>query len=103
MEWRTEGDTAYRSKANEEFMENNGFASHVHRKKSKGRSMPEALSHNAKSKVRSRVEHVFAAQKARMDMFLRTVGIAWATVKIGLANLVYNIKRLLFLRCIAVA
>ncbi len=58
---------------------------------------------NAKSKVRSRVGHIFAAQKARMDLFIRTVGIARATVKIGLANLVYNIKRLLFLRRIAVA
>ena len=98
-------DTAYRSKANEEFMEKNGFVSHVHRKKPKGHSMPEALSraNNAKSKVRSRVEHIFAEQKARMDLFIRTVGIARATVKIGLANLVYNIKRLLFLRRIAVA
>jgi len=54
MEWRTEGDTAYRLNANEEFMEKNGFVSHVlHRKKPKGRSMPEALSraNNAKSKV----------------------------------------------------
>ena len=55
MEWRTDGDTAYRSKANEEFMEKNGFVSHVHRKKPKGRSMPKALSraNNAKSKVRT--------------------------------------------------
>jgi IS5 family transposase len=98
-------DTAYRSKANEEFMEKNGFVSHVHRKKPKGRAMPEALSraNNAKSKVRSRVEHVFAQQKARMDLFIRTIGIARATVKIGLANLVYNLKRLMFLRRIAEA
>jgi IS5 family transposase len=55
--------------------------------------MPEALSraNNAKSKVRSRVEHVFAEQKTRMDLFIRTVGIARATVRIGLPNLVYNI------------
>jgi hypothetical protein len=38
-----------------------------------------------------------------MDLFIRTIGIARATVKIGLANLVYNIQRLLFLRRIAVA
>jgi transposase, IS5 family len=55
------------------------------------------------SKVRSRVEHVFAEQKVRMDLFIRTIGIARATVKIGLANLVYNIKRLLFLRQTALA
>jgi len=96
-------DTAYRSKANEEFMEKNGFVSRLHRKKPKGRFMPEASrrANNAKSKIRSRVEHVFAAQKDRMDLFIRTIGIARATMKIGLANLVYNIKRLLFLRRIA--
>ncbi len=33
-----------------------------------------------------------------MGLFIRTIGIARATTKIGLANLVYNIKRLLFLR-----
>ena len=51
-----------------------------------------------KSDVRSRVEHVFAVQKDRMDLFIRTVGIARATTKIGMANIVYNIKRLLTLR-----
>jgi len=45
-------DTAYRSKANEEFMEKNGFVSRVHRKKPKGRAMPEATrrANNVKSK-----------------------------------------------------
>jgi hypothetical protein len=58
-------DTTYRSKANEEFMEKNGFVSRVHRKKPKGRAMPEATrrANNVKSKIRSRVEHVFAAQR----------------------------------------
>jgi transposase, IS5 family len=36
-------DTAYRSAANEAFMEKSGFVSHVHRKKPKGRPMPEAV------------------------------------------------------------
>ncbi|MGH6818908.1 MAG: IS5 family transposase [Methylovirgula sp.] len=96
-------DTAYRSKANEAFMEKNGFFSRVHRKKPTGRPMPEATrrANNAKSKIRSRVEHVFATQKDRMDLFIRTIGIARATTKIGMANLVYNIKRLLFLRRVA--
>jgi transposase, IS5 family len=96
-------DTAYRSATNEEFMERNGFVSHVHRKKPKGRAMPEAMrrANAAKSKIRSRVEHVFAEQKDRMGLFVRTIGIARATTKVGLANLVYNIKRLLFLRRLA--
>ena len=45
---------------------------------------------NAKSKIRSRVEHVFAEQKDRMGLFIRTIGIARATTKIGMANLVYT-------------
>src|SRR2546429_6007838 len=96
-------DTAYRSAANEEFMERNGFVSHVHRKRPKRRPMPDAIrrANNAKSKIRSRVEHVFAEQKDRMGLFIRTIGIARAKTKIGLANLVYNFKRLLFLRRIA--
>ena len=46
---------------------------------------------------------MFAEQKERMDLFIRTIGIARATIKIGLTNLVYNIKRLIFLRRAAVA
>jgi len=100
---RVWADTAYRSAANEAFMAKNGFVSRVHRKKPKGRAMPAAIrrANNAKSKIRSRVEHVFAELKDRMDLFIRTIGIARATTKIGLANLVFNIKRLLFLRRVA--
>ena len=50
-----------------------------------------------KSKIRARVEHVFADQKSRMGLFIRTVGLARARLKIGLANLTYNIRRLVFL------
>jgi hypothetical protein len=45
----------------------------------------------------------FAAQKDRMDLFIRTIGTARATTKIGMANLVYNIKRLFYLRRTAAA
>ena len=98
-------DTAYRSAANETFLNKNGFVSHIHRKKPKGRAMPETMrrANNAKSKIRSRVEHVFAEQKSRMGLFITTIGIARATIKIGMANLVYNIKRFIFLRKIAFA
>ena len=91
-------DTAYRSAANEAFMERNGFVSRVHRKKPKGKPMPKPTrrANAEKSKVRSRVEHVFAEQKDRMGLFIRTIGIARAEVKIGMANLVYNFKRLVF-------
>ncbi len=38
-----------------------------------------------------------------MDLFIRTIGIARATTKIGMANIAYNIKRLLVLRKAAAA
>jgi hypothetical protein len=50
----------------------------------------------ARSAIRAKVEHVFAHQKDRMALFIRTIGIQRAEAKIGLANLAYNLRRLLF-------
>ena len=49
------------------------------------------------ARVTSRVEHVFAAQKCRLRLVIRTVGMMRARVKIGLANLAYNFTRLAWL------
>jgi transposase, IS5 family len=38
-----------------------------------------------------------------MRLFIHTIGIARAKVKIGMANLVYNFKRLIFLQKTAAA
>jgi transposase, IS5 family len=46
------------------------------------------------SSVRAAIEHVFAHQKGPMALCIRTIGIARARAKIGLANLTYNIRRL---------
>ncbi len=43
--------------------------------------------------MRSSVEHVFAYQKGPMGLLIRTIGMARARVKIGLANLAYNMRR----------
>lgn len=61
--------------------------------------MPErtAKANAAKSSVRARVEHVFARQKDQMDLVIRTIGLARATAKVTLANLAYNMDRLVFL------
>ncbi len=93
-------DSAYRSGANEEHLASNGFVSRIHRKKPPGRPMPEwtRRANAEKSKVQSCIEHVFAQQKSRMGLFVRTIGIARETTKIGMANLVYNVKRMIFLR-----
>ena len=93
-------DTAYRSKANEAFMEKNGFVSQVHHKKPPNRALPEPLARaNARrSKVRAAVEHVFAHQKDRMGLFVRTIGLGRARLKIGMVNLAYNMRRLMWLQ-----
>ena len=91
-------DTAYRSKANGHLADN-GLRSRIHRKKPPGRPMPTNVSraNGAKSKVRAAIEHVFARQKGPMGLVVRTIGIARATVKIGLANLAYNMRRAVWL------
>ncbi len=92
-------DTAYRSKVNERHLASNGLRSQIHRKKPPGKPMPVHISraNGAKSKVRAPVEHVFARQKGPMALIVRTIGIARATVKIGLAHLVYNMTRAVWL------
>ena len=92
-------DTAYRSKANENFLAGHLLRSQIHRKKAKGKPMPRrtARANARKSAVRAAVEHVFARQKGPMALFIRTIGIARARTKIGLANLTYNMQRAVWL------
>ena len=54
-------------------------------------------SNAGKSVIRSRVEYVFADQKSQMELFIRIVSITRATMRIGLANIVYNMRRFLCL------
>ena len=51
----------------------------------------------AKSEVRARAERVFARQKGPMGLVARTIGLARARVKIGLANRVYSMRRTIWL------
>ena len=92
-------DTAYRSKANETYLADHGLRSRIHRKKPKGKPMPAnvARANGRKSKVRAAVEHVFAHEKGPMGLVVRTIGLARARVKIGLANLAFNMKRVVWL------
>lgn len=92
-------DTAYRSQANEKHMEKNGFVSKVHFRRRAGSPLTtaQAKANAARSKVRSAVETVFAAQKHRFHLFVRTIGATRARVKIGLANIAYNVTRFIWL------
>ena len=92
-------DTAYRSAANEAHLERNGFRSRIHFRRRPGADLTAAQksANRARSRVRSAVETVFAAEKHVFGLFIRTIGIAHATTKIGLANLTYNVRRYLWI------
>lgn len=92
------GDTAYHNQGNEAYLAQKGFRSKLHRKKPKGTVMPKHIhrGNTTKSKIRSHVEHIFASQKERMGLFILTIGLSRAKVKIGFANLAYNFLRLSF-------
>ena len=51
----------------------------------------------AKSKIRVRVEHVFAAINHFGGIFIRTIGIRRAEIQIGLMNYAYNLTRYTYL------
>ena len=59
--------------------------------------MPRATAeaNAAKSAVRAKVEPIFAHQKKRFDLFIRTIGLLRAEAKITLANLAYDFGRLI--------
>jgi transposase, IS5 family len=65
-------------------------------------SQAQEAANRKKSKIRARIEHVFGAQEtAPGGRIVRTIGIVRARAKIGLANLAYNIRRLVTLERMA--
>jgi transposase, IS5 family len=88
-------DTAYRSQANEDFLADRGKTSRIHRRKPAGKPLPKhtARANARKSAIRARVEHVFAEQKARMNLMIRSIGIKRAEATIVMANIAYNLGR----------
>ena len=93
------GDRGYRSAENERWLKEHGLNSRIHRKKPHKRPMPAriAKANGRKSKDRAKVEHVFAHQKARMRLAVRTVGLARAKAAVTMANIAYDMGRLRWL------
>lgn len=89
-------DSAYRDQAREDTLAEANYRSKIHRKGSRKRPLNEREqeANRKRSRIRARVEHVFAQQA---DRLVRTIGKARAEVKIGLMNLVYNMRRLVWL------
>jgi hypothetical protein len=87
------------SKANLRLLDRRGLTSKFQRAKPRGKPMPTHIrcGNATRAKVRSRVEHVFAAEKRRLHLVIRTIGLVRASAKIALANLVYNFNRFAWL------
>ena len=100
------GDSAYRSAETEATLKAQGFKSRIHVRAARGHplSKAKAEANRKKSRLRARVEHVFGAQQTSPGgRIVRTIGIVRARAKIGLQNLVYNIRRLVTLERMAAA
>ena len=99
-------DSAYRSAETEARLKARGFRSRIHVRATRSHplSQAEEEANRKKSRVRARIEHVFGAQQTSPGgRLVRTIGIVRARAKIGLQNLVYNIRRLVTLERMAVA
>jgi len=90
-------DSAYRSEEAEALLHNKGYISRVHHRAWGGQSLTilQTRWNKARSKVRARVEHVFGHQVQSMRQTLvHGIGIERVRLKIGIANLAYNMRRL---------
>ena len=90
-------DSAYRSEEAEALLQEKGYISRVHHRAWGGQSLTTLQTrwNKARSKVRARVEHVFGHQVQSMQQTLvRGIGLERMRLKIGIANLAYNMRRL---------
>lgn len=89
-------DSAYRSEEKLKWLKDNGYREHLNRKGTRNRKLTEweKRGNRTKSKIRSRIEHVFGIQAQRAsNMILTGTGFIRAAAKIGLRNLTFNIDR----------
>lgn len=94
-------DAAYRSAEHERLLKRKRFTSRVHHRAWQGQTLTkrEQRENRARSRIRARVEHVFGHQvKAMRQTVVRGIGLARVRTRIALANLAYNMSRLVQLR-----
>lgn len=89
-------DSAYRSEESLERLKELGYREHLQRKGCRNRKLTkwEQQGNRTRSRIRSRVEHIFGVQTQRAgNLILRGIGIVRSGTKIGLRNLAYNLDR----------
>jgi IS5 family transposase len=93
--------SAYRSAQIESSLEKRGVRSKIHEKANRNQPLTKAQvrSNRGKSRIRARVEHVFAHITNSMNGFrIRSIGMMRARSNIGLINLAYNIVGSVYLQ-----
>jgi IS5 family transposase len=89
-------DSAYRSEEKLQELKRRKYREHLQRKGCKHKKLTgrEVQGNRTRSRIRSRVEHVFGVQAMRAgNLILRAIGLIRAKAKIGLRNLAYNFDR----------
>ena len=97
-------DSAYRSEEHEQFLDAMGYRSQVHKKGKRGKplSKRDQKTNTKKSRVRARVEHVFGSMTNEQGgLHFKVIGFARNELKIGMMNVVYNMRRLVTLHRIS--
>jgi IS5 family transposase len=92
-------DSTYFSKGIQKRLDELWYRSHINRKGYRNAPLSELQQkqNKKKSKVRARIEHVFAQIEAMHGGIIRCIGRLRAAAKIGLLNLVYNMRRFAYL------
>jgi len=93
-------DSAYWSEERELTLSAMYYHSHIHEKSTRDNPLTakQRASNKKKSFIRARVEHIFGSiVNEQNGGFVRVIGLARAAAKIGLTNLVYNMRRLVTL------
>lgn len=89
-------DSAYRSAENLAKLKKRRLREQLQRKgcRNKPLTEKEKQGNHTRSKIRSRVEHIFGVQTQRAGtLLMRAIGLVRARAKIGLRNLAYNLDR----------
>jgi hypothetical protein len=98
-------DSTYRSRSSDALLRRRAITNRIHYQSWHGAGLPawQRAANQRRSRIRARVEYIFGHQMTLMKMtVICGIGLARAAIRIGLANLVYNMHRLAQLeRCAA--
>lgn len=89
-------DSAYRSAEKLKALSELGYREHIQRKSYNNHPLSEweRQGNRTRSRVRSRIEHIFGAMLSRAgSLTMRCIGLERARMVIGIRNLVYNLGR----------